>query len=479
MPRLPPPVCFRTAQRHGGVTVHAASRASRYGRCKERMVTGTKSCGACVLRSRLTSGKADNRPNDVLHPITAFIAFRYLGTRRKNRFASFVSLASVLGIGLGVAVLIIVASVMNGFEKEVTRHILGMTSHAVMFRPGATMDDWQEKLALVESEPDVTAGAPFIRAGAMLNHKGNVRGVSVQGIDTETEHTVSSLPEAIDPVAFALLAREPNNILLGRSLAENLEVAVGNTITLIAPRWNSARGIEIPKYIPLKVIGTFSVGMHEFDAGFALLSIQDAARIFGLGDTVSGIRVRFADPALAPERAAAISNGLNSGVVSVNWTQFHRNFFHALKSQKRIMFVILSLIVAVAAFNIVASMVMIVKEKDRDIAVLRTLGLGRRAVMLIFVLQGVVIGIAGIALGVITGAWGASQADQAVAAVEDWFAIKFIKPDVYYIDYLPADVRAEDIVLIASIAFVICVIATLYPAWQAARTAPAAALRYE
>lgn len=368
---------------------------------------------------------------------------------------------------------------MNGFEKEVTRHILGMTSHAVMFRPAARMDDWKEQIKLIESAPDVVAGAPFIRAGAMLNHKGNVRGVSVQGIDTATEHTVSSLPDALDPAAFDLLAREPNNILLGRSLAETLEVSVGNTVTLVAPRWNPERGIEIPKYIPLKVIGTFSVGMHDFDAGFALLSIQDAARIFEFDDSVSGIRVRFADPEVAPDRAAAIASQLNGGVVSVNWTQFHRNFFHALKSQKRIMFVILSLIVAVAAFNIVASMVMIVKEKDRDIAVLRTLGLGRRAVMLIFVLQGIVIGIAGVALGVVTGAWGASQADRVVAAVENWLAIKFIKPDVYYIDYLPADVRLEDIMLISSTAFIICVIATLYPAWQAARTAPAAALRYE
>ncbi len=415
----------------------------------------------------------------MLHPITAFIALRCLGARRKNRFASFVSVASILGIGLGVAVLIIVASVMNGFEKEVTRHILGMTSHAVLFRPGIRMDDWQELLSLLESESDVAAGAPFIRGGAMLNHKGIVRGVSIQGIDTNLEHTVSTLPDAIDPDAFNLLAQEPNNILLGHSLAENLEVAVGNTVTLIAPQWNSERGIEIPRYVPLKVIGTFSVGMHDFDAGFALLSIGDAARIFGLGDSVSGIRVRFDDPNVAPHRAAAIANRFGSGIATINWTQFHRNFFQALKSQKRIMFVILSLIVAIAAFNIVASMVMIVKEKDRDIAVLRTLGLSRRAVMMIFVIQGVLIGVAGVVLGVITGAWGANKADRIVAQVENWLAIKFIKPDVYYIDYLPADVRLGDIVLISAVAFFICVLATLYPAWRAARTAPAAALRYE
>jgi len=313
----------------------------------------------------------------------------------------------------------------------------------------------------------------------MLNHKGIVRGVSIQGIDIDTERTVSKLPDAIDPAALAALPREANSILLGRSLAETLEVDIGNTITLVAPRWNPASGVELPRYFPLKVIGTFSVGMHDFDAGFALLSLPDAARIFGLGDGVSGIRVRFTDPDAAPGHAAAIAKRLGSGIVSINWTQYHQNFFYALKSQKRIMFVILSLIVAVAAFNIVASMVMIVKEKNRDIAILRTLGLSRRAVMLIFIIQGVLIGIAGVVLGVIAGAWGASQADRVVATVERWFDIQFIKPDVYYIDYLPADVRLGDVTLISAVAFAICVIATLYPAWRAAHTAPAVALRYE
>lgn len=415
----------------------------------------------------------------MLHPVSVFIALRYLRTKRKNRFASFVSVASVLGVGLGVAVLIIVTAVMNGFEKEVKRHILGMTSHAVVLQPGAVLYDWSRLREDILTRPHVAAAAPFIRAGAMLNHRGNVRGVSIQGVDLQLEHTVSTLPDAVDPAAFATLADGTHNILLGKSLAEALEVETGDTITLVAPRWRPGAGIELPQYYPLTVTGTFSVGMHDFDAGFALLSLADAASMFELGEGISGLRLRFDDADAAPFAARAAATALGEGATAVDWTQYHRNFFLALKSQKRIMFVILSLIVAVAAFNIVASMIMVVKEKTRDIAVLRTLGLSRRATMFIFVVQGIVIGASGVALGIVLGALGASRANEIVGTIERLFGIQFIKPDVYYINYLPADLRFGDITTIAAIGFVICVIATLYPAAQAARTAPAAALRYE
>lgn len=415
----------------------------------------------------------------MLHPITAFIAVRYLGTKRKNRFAAFVSIVSVVGIALGVAVLIIVSSVMNGFEKEITRHILGMTAHAMLIRPGAEIDDWHAILEIIENHPNVIAASPFIRSGAMITHKGIVRGISVQGIDRHREPAVSTLTDAIHPAALDSLSRNTDNILLGRSLAETLEVRIGDTVTLVAPRWSAKRGFELPQYFPLKVIDTFSVGMHDFDAGFALLSLDGAATVFGLGNGVSGLRVRFNDRDAAPTHAATLVKQLGNGFVAVNWTQYHRNFFYALKSQKRIMFVILSLIVAVAAFNIVASMVMTVKEKLKDIAILRTLGLRRRAVMMIFIIQGVLIGFAGVVLGIAAGIWGANQAQWVVSTVERMLHIQFIKPDVYYIDYLPSDVRLGDITLIAVVAFAICIVATLYPAWRAACTAPAEALRYE
>jgi lipoprotein-releasing system permease protein len=415
----------------------------------------------------------------VLRPVTAFIALRYLRTKRKNRFASFVSIASVLGVALGVAVLIIVASVMNGFEKEVTRHILGMTSHAMLFTPGSPIQDWGSALDDIKLNPHVAGAAPFIRAGAMLNHRGVVRGVTVQGIDAILEPSVTTLVDVIGAKNLHTLTTEPSSILLGKSLAEALDADVGDTVTLVAPRWSEENGVELPRYIALKVIGTFSVGMHDFDSGIALLDLPEAAKIFELDTAVSGFRIRFTDPDLAPREALAIAERLSNGFTAINWTQYHRNFFHAIKSQKRIMFVILSLIVAVAAFNIVASMVMIVKEKDRDIAVLRTLGLSRIAVMLIFIIQGMLIGLSGVLLGIVIGTWGADQADRVVAAIEKIFNISFIKPDVYYIDYLPSDVRVEDIAVISVVAFLICVAATLYPAWRASRTSPALALRYE
>ncbi|MFT4583790.1 MAG: lipoprotein-releasing system permease protein [Gammaproteobacteria bacterium] len=415
----------------------------------------------------------------MLRPVTAFIALRYLRTKRKNRFASFVSIASVLGVALGVAVLIIVASVMNGFEKEVTRHILGMTSHAMLFTPGSSIDDWRTVLEDIKRSPEVAGAAPFIRAGAMLNHRGVVRGITVQGIDADLEPSVTTLADVIGAKNLRSLTTNPSSILLGKSLAQALDADVGDTVTLVAPRWSEKNGVEIPRYIALKVIGTFSVGMHDFDSGIALLDLREAAKVFELDTAVSGFRIRFTDADLAPLGATAIAKRLSNGYTAINWTQYHRNFFHAIKSQKRIMFVILSLIVAVAAFNIVASMVMIVKEKDRDIAVLRTLGLSRTAVMLIFIFQGMLIGLSGVALGIAIGACGANSADRIVAGIERTFDISFIKPDVYYIDYLPADVRLEDIAAISVVAFLICVVATLYPAWRASRTSPALALRYE
>ena len=415
----------------------------------------------------------------MFYPISSFIALRYLRAKRKNRFASFISIISVLGVTIGVSVLIIVLSVMNGFEKEVIKHILGMESHATIIKPGGRLVQWHDIERRIAVDPRVQGTAPYIRASGMINHRGTVRGIVVRGIIPDEELRVSQLSDYVDTAKLGRLVPGSNRVLLGQALADELRAAVGDQVTFIAPRWDRQKGALLPKYQRLEVAGTFSVGMQEFDAGLSVMHLEDAAALFGFADAVSGIRLRVADAHQAPLIAQQIASQLPGAFASIDWTQYHRNFFQALTSQKRIMFAILSLIVAVAAFNVVATMVMIVNEKQSDIAILRTLGISTAQIMLIFVSQGVLIGLLGTACGVLLGAWGANETETVVAVVEQWFNWQFIKPDVYYIDYLPSELRMSDIRAVSGVAFALCVLATLYPAWRAARVHPVQALRYE
>lgn len=407
------------------------------------------------------------------------LAFRYLRSKRETRFASFVSVVSVLGIGLGVAVLIIVNSVMNGFEQEVRNHILGMTAHASILYPGQPMADWPDARRQLERLNFIESTAPFIRGGAMLNHRGEVHGAIIQGIDLDAEDKVSDISRYISPEDKQRLVTGSGKIIVGYDLLKKLQAKVGQKISVIAPRFSPSSGIQSPRYLTFEIAGTIKVGMHEFDASLALVTLSEAQRIFDFGSSVSGIRVKFHTADSAANLAQQAAATLSPPAASINWTQYHRNFFEALKSQKRIMFVILSIIVAVAAFNIIAAMIMLVKEKHKDIAILRTLGMSKRAIMALFIVQGTLVGLTGVAIGIILGLLGAEFSGAVVARLERWFNIQFIKPDVYYIDYLPAVVRPEDVLVVAIVAAMISVLATIYPAWRASRTNPADALRYE
>ncbi len=417
----------------------------------------------------------------MFQPLPLFLAVRYLRVKRKNRFAAFVSLASVAGIALGVAILLIVLSVMNGFERQVAARILGMTSHATLLSRYGLMNDWQGVAERARRAPEVLAAEPFIRGAGMLNHRGKVRGIVLYGVPPSTEARVSDLQDYLRDVPVTALddAGDVASIFIGGTLAAELAIAPGDVLTLIAPRWDDAQNLGVPRYVRLRVAGTFHAGMHEFDSAFGIVSVATAARIFETGTAVSGLRVKFSDATRAPALAAALTAQLGDEVAAIDWTQFHRNFFLALKSQKRIMFVILSLIIAVAAFNIVASMVMLVKEKYRDIAILRTMGLAPRGVLTAFLAQGVLVAGIGIAAGIGLGVMGADHANAAMNLVERLFGINFIKPDVYYIDYLPTEIRGGDIAVIASATFAICLLAAGFPAWQASRIAPVEALRYD
>ena len=418
----------------------------------------------------------------MFQPLPLFLAVRYLRVKRKNRFAAFVALASVAGIALGVAILLIVLSVMNGFERQVAARILGMTSHATLLSRFGLLQDWPTVADAARRAPRVLGVAPFIRGAGMLNHRGKVRGVLLYGVPPTGEAEVSDLQAYFGATPLSALDAPdegPAPIAIGDALAGDLGVRIGDTITLIAPQWDDAQQLGVPRYVRMRVVATFHAGMHEFDSAFGIVSLDTASRVFEIGSAVSGLRVKFDDATQAPVLAQSLAGALGENYAAIDWTQFHRNFFLALKSQKRILFVILSLIIAVAAFNIVASMVMLVKEKNRDIAILRTMGLAPAGILAAFLTQGMLVAGIGIALGLGLGVLGADYANAAMQLAERVFGITFIKPDVYYIDYLPTEIRTADAVGIGLATFVICVLAAGFPAWQASRIAPVEAMRYD
>ncbi len=412
----------------------------------------------------------------VFQPYGLFIALRYLRTRRRQRFATFVSLVSIAGIGLGVAALIIVLSVMNGFEREVTRHVLGMSAHAVLIPPGSVMRDWRRVLRASVAHGGVIAAAPYVRGSGMLSRKGEVRGVVVEGIAPTEEARVTRLAEYLDAGALQLLDAPGNLVLIGSDLAREMDVAPGDTLTLVVPDWDASGQPRAPRYAALEVGGVFHVGMYQYDSRLVLMGLAAAQQLFGLDHAVSGIRLRFAEAELAPVAVRQLVRALGEDLHVIDWTQYHRNFFLALKSQKRIMFIILVLIIAVAAFNIAANMVMVVTEKIRDIAILRTLGASRARIVALFLTQGLLIGVAGAVLGASLGAWGAHESEAMARVIESVLEIDLINADVYFIDYLPAELHAVDIaqVMLASVA--LSLLATIYPAFRAASVNPAEAV---
>lgn len=412
----------------------------------------------------------------MFQPLTLFLAWRYVRSKRRNRFAGFVSLVSVSGIALGVAALVIVLSVMNGFEREVSRHVLGMSAHAVALAQGGVITDWRELLETPELRARVAAAAPFVRGSGMVSRKGQVRGVLVEGIVPEAERETTELARYVPAKALQTLAPGSRRVLIGDQLAAELGVAVGDELTLMLPDFDARGQPRTPRYVRLEIGGLFHVGMHQYDARLLIAHLADAQYLLRTGDGVSGLRLRFADAAQAPQEARALVAALDRDLAVVDWTQYHRNFFIALASQKRIMFVILILIVAVAAFNVAANMVMLVSEKVRDIAILRTLGTTPARIVSLFLVQGLMIGLSGALLGGLLGAWGAAESEPAARFIEHLLGVDLINADVYFIDYLPAELRLRDVAEVTLAAVVLAVLATVYPALRAAAIDPARAV---
>ncbi len=408
-----------------------------------------------------------------------WVGLRYTRAKRRNHFISFISLISMLGIGLGVAALIVVLSVMNGFQKELRTRILGVVSHVQISGIGGELTNWQQTVDAVAQHPRVRSAAPYIQAQSMLSIDQQVRGTVVRGILPEAEERVADFAQHIKIGKLDDLVDGEFNIVLGAELAQALNVGIGDKVTLIAPQGLVTPAAVLPRIKQFKVVGIFQVGMFEFDSGLALINLHDAQRLYRLEDRVTGVRLKVDDLFAAPRIGRELLRFLDDEATVSDWTRSHANFFRAVQIEKNMMFLILSLIVAVAAFNIVSTLVMMVTDKQADIAILRTLGASPASIMQVFIVQGALIGLIGLALGVVGGVALALNVETVVPFLERLLGIQFLAKDVYYISDLPSDLHWNDVGIIAMVSFAMTLLATLYPSWRASRTNPAEALRYE
>jgi lipoprotein-releasing system permease protein len=414
----------------------------------------------------------------MFRPIELAIGLRYIRAKRRNSFISFISLASMLGIALGVVALIATISVMNGFEKELRARILGMVSHATISGAGEHLTDWQRAVDLAQADPRVLGAAPYVEREALLNAARN-QGALLRGVIPELDPNVSELAEKMKVGALSDLKPGDFGIVLGKELALWLGVERGDAVMVMVPEARSTPIGVLPQMRRFTVVGIFEAGMQEYDLQLAVIHLQDAQKLLRMGQGVSGVRLKLTDMFQAWNVARDLADKMGEFYRVRDWSRDHANFFRAIRMEKSVMFVILSLIVAVAAFNLVSSLVMLVTDKQADIAILRTLGLSPASVMGVFMVQGTLIGLVGIALGLIGGVLLTLNLHRVVAGLESMLGFELMPADVYYITGVPTELRWDDVSSIAGIAFVLCSLATIYPAWRAARTDPAMALRYE
>jgi lipoprotein-releasing system permease protein len=407
------------------------------------------------------------------------VGLRYTRARRRNRFIGVNSAVSMIGIAVGVWALIVVLSVMNGFQKEVRTRILGVVSHLQILAEDNRLADWQGVAKIAAQHPRVVASAPFVQAQAMLSNGQSMRGAVVRGILPGEEDKVADLAQHMRAGSLDALRAGEFGVVLGADLARALGVLRGDKIALIAPQGIVTPAGVIPRLKQFSVVGVFEAGLVDADSGLALVHMQDAQTLYQMGPAVSGVRLKLDDLFAARTVANELLARLPPNVFASDWTRSHANFFRAVEIEKRMMFLILGLIVLVAAINIISTLVMAVIDKQADIAILRTLGAAPRSILQIFMVQGMVLGVLGTLAGVVVGIITALNIDVIVPAIERAFSIKFLSKDVYLIPDLPSDLQVNDVVSIALMALVLSFVATLYPSWRAARTNPAEALRYE
>ncbi len=411
-------------------------------------------------------------------PLQLYIGLRYTRAKRRNSFISFISAISMVGIALGVTALITVISVMNGFEKEVRSRILGTVSHATISGVNGSMPQWQLAVDKAMENSRVVGAAPYIERETLLSGA-RTNGGQIRGVVPELEQSVSVFGDSIQYGSMDALKPGSFGIVLGSELALVLGVDVGDKVTVFAPQLRATPAGVIPRAKRFEVVGIFSVGYYEYDRGLGLIHLEDASKLFRFGGEVSGVRLKVTDMFKAWDVASELRNELPGLYLVRDWSQSHSSYFRAVKLEKTAMFVILSLIIAVAAFNIISTLVMVVTDKQADIAILRTIGASPASIMGIFVVLGLFIGVFGTALGLVGGVSLATHVDTLVPWLERSLGLQFLPPDMYYISEVPSEMRWSDVTRIGSLSFVLTVLATLYPAWRASRTDPAEALRYE
>ncbi|OOG85121.1 ABC transporter permease [Pseudomonas sp. A25(2017)] len=416
----------------------------------------------------------------MFRPLFVFIGTRYTRAKRRNHFVSFISLTSIIGLALGVVVMIVVLSVMNGFDHEMRTRVLGMVPHATL-ESGEAISDWPSLAAKVKQNPQVLAVAPFTQMQGLLTNDGKVSKVLLNGIDPGLERQVSIIDNFMQQGKLDDLAPGSFGIVIGDKAAAKLGVAIGDKLTFVAPEVTVTPGGMFPRMKRFTVVGIFHVGAGELDGYLGVTNLQDLARLHRWKpDQVQGLRLKFDDLFQAPRVAWTIAQQLGDDrYYARDWTRTHGNLYQAIRMEKAMIGLLLLLIVAVAAFNIISTLVMVVNDKKGDIAILRTLGATPGQIMRIFMVQGTVIGVIGTFVGALVGMFAALNVSAAIAGLEGLIGHKFLNADVYFIDYLPSQLQADDVLMVCGAALVLSFLATLYPAWRAARTQPAEALRYE
>lgn len=416
----------------------------------------------------------------MFQPYQFFVGLRYTRAKRRNHFISFISLISIVGIMLGVTALITVTSVMSGFEKEMRERIVGASSHATVTAFGDPMSDWQSVVDNASEHPEVLGAAPYVEGQVMIVADGRSTGALIRGIEPDQESAVSELADKLEYTKDLSASLQPGEygIILGADLAAYLGAIVGDKVMVITPEASVTPVGFVPRIKRFIVTDIFRFGMFQFDRNAAIMHAQDSAKLLKMGDGYSGVRLKLQDTSRAPTVSREIKSKLGLNYYVSDWTQQNANYFLAVKMEKTMMFIILSMIVAVAAFNIVSTLVMMVQDKQADIAILRTQGASPGSIMSIFLVQGVLIGVVGTVVGVIGGVLLASNIDVVVPFIER-FTGPVLNPEVYYIDKMPSDLQWPNVGRIALMSFVLSLLATLYPAWRASRTDPASALAYE